>query len=161
MEDRLWDYIDGRATPTEKVEVETLIAANPVWAKTYRELREVNGWLAEADLEVPSLRFTKNVMEAVGQKVIARPTSTYISKRLLGGVALFFGAMILVALGLVIWIWKPDTAPVKDIVKLPSFSLPSYSFQVPAYLVSGFVLLLVITGFMFFDAFLHRKRKIS
>jgi anti-sigma factor RsiW len=161
MEDRLWDFIDGRTTPAERAAVEALIENDPAWAKAYRAFAEVNVWLGEADLEVPSLRFTKNIMEAVEKKAIARPTSTYISKRLLRGVALFFGGMILAATGLVLWIWKPDTTPSKAIVKMPTFALPSYSFQVPAYLVSGCVLLLVIAGFIFLDAFLHGKRKMS
>ncbi len=161
MEDRLWDYIDGRGTPAERAEVEALIAANPAWGKAFRELKEVNIWLGGADLEVPSLRFTKNVMEAVEHQAIARPTSTYISKHILRGVALFFGAMLLGALGLVVYTWRPDTTPAKAFVKMPTFNLPSYSFQVPTYLVSGFVLLLVIAGFMFLDAFLHTKRKMS
>ena len=67
MEDRLWDFIDGLSSPAEKSAIETLIAENVEWQRKYKELLQVHQLMSHSELEEPSMRFTRNVMEEIGR----------------------------------------------------------------------------------------------
>src|SRR5438045_4783141 len=90
MEQRLWEYIDGISTADERSVVETLIRDNAEWRALYQELLQVNQSLADIDLEQPSMRFTKNVMEEITKYHIAPATKTYINNKIIWGIAAFF-----------------------------------------------------------------------
>lgn len=61
MEARLWVYMDGLSD--EASFIEKLIADNEEWRAKYAELQEVHQLMKASELEQPSLRFTKNIME--------------------------------------------------------------------------------------------------
>lgn len=94
MEDRLWNYIDGQSTVDEKTTIEKLLETNRQWKEKYHELLEVHQIMQNAELEEPSLRFTKNVMEEIARYHIAPATKTYINKRIIWGIASFFFVLI-------------------------------------------------------------------
>lgn len=94
MEERLWDYIDGLGSPDEKSTVAALIAANLEWQRKYKELLEVHQLMAGTDLEAPSMRFTKNVMEEIARYQVAPATKTYINKNIIRSIGGFFFLMI-------------------------------------------------------------------
>lgn len=168
MEDRLWDYIDGLSAAGEKELVEALVAGDSAWTLRYQELLEVHESLREGGLETPSMRFTKNVMDAVSHYEVARPTRTYVNKNVLRGIAAFFLLLIggFLGYGLAHIPKLPGKSP--DASSFPSIDLSSYTPQVntqalarllnPAY-ISGFMLLLVIFAFVLLDAYLQRRRK--
>jgi anti-sigma factor RsiW len=72
MDERLWDFIDGLSSPPERSAVEDLIATHGEWQTKYRELLEVHQAMAASELEIPSLRFTKNVMDEIARYQVAR-----------------------------------------------------------------------------------------
>src|SRR6476469_8907634 len=90
MELQLWDYIDGNSTPEERSLVETLIRENAEWRALYQELLQTHQSLADIDLEEPSLRFSKNVMEEIAKYHIAPETKSYINNKIIWGIAAFF-----------------------------------------------------------------------
>jgi anti-sigma factor RsiW len=94
MEERLWDYIDGLSSPVERSAIEALIAANAEWRKKYQELLEVHQVMSSSDLEAPSMRFTKNVMEEIARHHVAPATKYYINKNIIRSIAAFFILMI-------------------------------------------------------------------
>jgi hypothetical protein len=94
-EQRLWDYIDGLSTPSEKTVIEKLLEANGEWQAKYHELLDVHQLMQASELEQPSLRFTKNVMEEIGRLQIAPATSTYINKNIIRGIGIFFITIII------------------------------------------------------------------
>jgi hypothetical protein len=94
MEERIWSYIDGSAGEIEKTVIEKLLETDFTWKEKYRELLEVNELLHSSELEEPSLRFTKNVMEEISRLHIAPATRTYINKKIIWGIAFFFIAML-------------------------------------------------------------------
>jgi hypothetical protein len=94
IEKRIWEYIDGRCSPAEKAIIMQQIADNAVWNKTYSELIRFHEILQKEELDVPSLRFTKNVMEEIAQFQVAPATKNYINKNVIRGIAGFFLAMI-------------------------------------------------------------------
>src|SRR5215212_6114868 len=94
IEVRLWEYIDGFSAPSEKSAIEKLIEENAEWRNKYKELLEVNQLLQSSELEEPSLRFTKNIMEEIGKFQVSPAAKKYINTKLIWGIGLFFITMI-------------------------------------------------------------------
>ena len=67
IEARLWEYIDGLSVGEERSAVEQLIAENAAWKAKYQELLDMHQSLNLVELEQPSMRFTKNVMEEIAR----------------------------------------------------------------------------------------------
>ena len=98
-EERLWEYIDGHASVEDKTVIEKLLEADAEWKQAYQELLEVNKLLHSSELEAPSLRFSKNVMEEISRLQIAPATRSYINNRIIWGLGIFFVTLILGFLG--------------------------------------------------------------
>src|SRR5437870_2632266 len=94
MEERLWSYIDGVAAAEERTVVEKLIEASREWKEKYNELLELHQLVQSSSLDEPSMRFTKNVMEEIGKYHIAPATKTYINKKIIWGIGIFFILLI-------------------------------------------------------------------
>ncbi|HWK05581.1 MAG TPA: hypothetical protein VNS58_18200 [Puia sp.] len=94
MEERLWDYIDGLSSPEEKTTISALIAANLEWQRKYTELLDIHQLMDSTELEAPSMRFTKNVMEEISRYQVAPATKTYINKNIIRSIGAFFLLMI-------------------------------------------------------------------
>src|SRR5678816_37418 len=90
IEVRLWEYIDGLSSNEEKTVIEKLVSENAEWKAKYHELLEVHQSLNLVELEEPSLRFTKNVMEEIAKYQIAPATKTYINSKMIWGIGIFF-----------------------------------------------------------------------
>ena len=93
MEERLWNYIDGLSAAEERSAIEQLLESNVEWHSKYRELLEVHKLLKETELEEPSMRFTRNVMEEISRLQIAPATRNYINKKIIYGLGAFFVAL--------------------------------------------------------------------
>jgi hypothetical protein len=94
MEERLWDFIDGISSAEEKTVIERLLETDAAWKAKYGELMEVHGLVKSAELEAPSMRFTKNVMEEIARMQIAPATKSYINKKIIAGIWFAFIAII-------------------------------------------------------------------
>lgn len=157
MEKQLWDYIDGISTPEEKVLVEKFLQANLEWKNKYQELLELHQLVNANDLEQPSLRFTKNVMEEIAKLHIAPATRNYINKKIIWGIAGFFFTLIIGFLiygfGQIDWSASSDT-------KLPvDFAQIDYSKFFNNNIVNAFMMVNVLLGLVLLDRVLTNKRK--
>src|SRR4051812_18336190 len=116
---RLWEYIDGLASAEEKTTIEKLIQSNGEWKEKYKELLDIHQLAQASSLEEPSLRFTKNVMEGIAKYHIAPATKTYINKKIVLGIGIFFIVLILgfvaYGFGQVNWNTEGDTSFVSKI----------------------------------------------
>jgi len=162
MEDRLWDYIDGISSPAERSAVDELLAANFEWQQKYRELLNVHQLLNTSELDAPSMRFTKNVMEEIARHHVAPATKTYINKNIIRGIGAFFLTMIL---GFVTYVfaqfkWSAGgdgsskilgTNPNLDLERLNNVNV-SKAFN-STYIT-------VFMGFMLLDMYLQRKKQL-
>lgn len=163
---RIWEYIDGFSTAEERTAIGQLIAANAAWKSTYQELLQVQQLLQSADMETPSLRFTKNVMEKIAFHQIAPATRTYINKRIIWAIGIFF---ITVLAGFIVYgfsqmDWssggeqssipfnKIDTSKV-DWSKLDITRFFNNNF------ITAFMMINIILALFFFDRFLANKKK--
>jgi hypothetical protein len=59
----IWKYLDGQATAEEKVRVERLLKEDQSFKAAFLERRQLENKMQEEDLEQPSLRFAKNIMD--------------------------------------------------------------------------------------------------
>jgi hypothetical protein len=156
-EERLWDYIDGISSPQEKTVIEQLLENDAEWKAKYNELLEVQQLLHSSELEAPSMRFTKNVMEEIAKLHIAPATKTYINKKIIWGIGIFFITLIIGFLvygfGQIDWTVQSDT-------KLPvDFGKVDYSKIFSNTFVNVFMMINVILGLFLLDRFLASKRK--
>jgi hypothetical protein len=156
-EERLWDYIDGISSPQEKTVIEQLLENDAEWKAKYSELLEVQQLLNSSELEAPSMRFTKNVMEEIAKLHIAPATKTYINKKIIWGIGIFFITLLVGFLvygfGQIDWTVQSDT-------KLPvDFGKVDYSKIFSNTFVNIFMMINVILGLFLLDRFLASKRK--
>lgn len=93
MEERLWNFIDGSISADERSVIEKLLETDTVWKSKYHELLEVNELLKSSELDAPSMRFSKNVMEEIARLHVAPATKSYINKKIIWGLAFFFIAL--------------------------------------------------------------------
>lgn len=94
MEEKLWLYIDGDLPGDEVAHVERLLEADAAWKAKYRELLEVSALLRASELDAPSMRFTRNVMEEISRMHIAPATRSYINRKIIWGIGMFFITML-------------------------------------------------------------------
>lgn len=157
MEERLWNYIDGTASNAEKTVIEKLLESNVEWKAKYNELLEVNTLLQSSELEAPSMRFTKNVMEEIAKLHIAPATKTYINKRIIWGIGIFFITLIvgflIYGFGQVNWTEKGSTDLPIDLSKVNINKFFNNTY------VNVFMMVNVILGLFLLDRFLANKRK--
>src|ERR1041384_292480 len=90
MESRLWEYIDERCTPGEKTVIDQLLENNREWREKYRELMNVHLLMQSTELEEPSMRFTKNIMEKIARYQISPATKKYINQKIIWSISAFF-----------------------------------------------------------------------
>lgn len=158
MEQQLWEYIDGTTTTEERSLVEKHIAENKLWREKYQELVEVNELIKSVDLEQPSLRFTRNVMEEIAKHQIAPATKKYINNRIIFSIAAFFITSII---GFVIYgIGQIDWSTAQsDPVKGIDFAEVDYSSIFNNDLMNIFMMVNVVLGLMLLDRYLNDKKK--
>ncbi len=95
IDECLWDYIDGTCNTEEKAFTEQHIDNNNIWKARYIELLELNQAMdIVLEPEQPPMRFTKNVMDKIENVRIAPAANTYINRKLVTGMAIFFGVLI-------------------------------------------------------------------
>jgi hypothetical protein len=167
IEDRLWDYIDGVSTPAERSAIDELLAANFEWQQKYKELLNLHQLLDTSELDAPSMRFTKNVMEEIARHHVAPATKTYINKNIIRGIGAFFLIMIL---GLVTYVlaqfnWFAGGSGSSTIlgtdpnVNLERLNNINVSKAFNSTYITVFMLIAVVLGFMLLDMYLQRKRQ--
>jgi hypothetical protein len=159
IEGRIWNYIDGLCGTEEKSAIEQLLQSNVEWQRKYRELLDIHELLHSSELEEPSLRFTRNVMEEIAKHQIAPATKTYINKSVIYGIGTFFVAMIvgflIYGLGQVDW-----TASGNSNLNVP-VDLSKYDFSkfFNNTYVNIFMMINVVLGLMLLDKYLSGKRE--
>lgn len=157
MEERLWGYIDGACGAEEKSAIEKLLDSNVEWQSKYRELLDVHQLLHSTELEEPSMRFTRNVMEEIAKLHIAPATKSYINKKIIYGIGAFFITMIV---GFLIYGFSQIqwTASSDNLIPIDFNKVNFGAFFNNTY-VNMFMMLNVVLGLMFLDRYLSNKKK--
>lgn len=157
MELRLWDYIDGISE--EPSVIEQLIAENADWRAKYAELMEVHQLVKSTELEQPSMRFSRNVMEEIVRLQIAPAAKEYINKKIIWGIGAFFFAAIVgfLVYGLSQIDWSAGSS--KDSPVGIDFTSVDYGRMFNNTFVNLFMMINVVLGLMLLDRYLNMKRK--
>jgi hypothetical protein len=112
----LWDYIDGNLDAAEQQRVTELIAKDVAWKQAYESLLALHEHAGEIiPAEQPSMRFSKNVMEAIAHMRITPATRKYINTRLVKGMAAFFLLAIFGLLGYALFQFDFGSIPVPSV----------------------------------------------
>lgn len=157
MEERLWEYIDGMTSPAEKTVIERLLQEDAAWKSKYQELLRVNELLRSSEMEQPSLRFTKNVMEEIAKLHIAPAARTYINKKIIWGIGFFFIAILI---GILIYGFGQMLAsPGEQSAVSKNFEKLDFSKFFNNNLVNALMMINLVIGLFLFDNYLSNKRK--
>jgi len=162
IEERLWEYIDGMATPEERTVIDQLIKADAEWRAKYGELLEVHQLMQASELEEPSMRFTKNVMEEIALLQIAPAAKTYINKKIIWGIAIFFITMIV---GFLIYgigqvQWSSGSSDTSSPIPIDLSNI-DFSKMFNNTYINVFMMMNMILGLFLLDRYLTNKRKKS
>ncbi|MBI3139455.1 MAG: hypothetical protein HYZ15_12830 [Sphingobacteriales bacterium] len=157
MEERLWEYIDGTSAAGEKQLIEDLLRQHAEWREKYRELLELSEALKSSELEEPSLRFSKNVMEEIAKLHIAPATKNYINNKIILGIGIFFISLLLAILvyGFSQMDWaSAESNSISD--KLGKIDVSKFFNN---SLINVFMMINVLLGLVLVDHYLNNKRK--
>lgn len=161
MNERLWDFIDGRSSPEEKALVRKLITDDPEWKRLHNEFMRVDLAMNRQELDAPSLRFTKNVMEQIARYQVAPATKNYINKNVIRGIMAFF--LIIIAGILVYFIGQFHWVTASTDNLISSYHIDANKLSWGKLLndssVNIFILVNVILGFILLDKYLQFKKK--
>ena len=158
IEETLWSYIDGLSTEAEKAEIHVLLKTDPLWKDAYQELKSVQQLLNTSELEEPSMRFTRNVMEEIARLHIAPATRTYINKNIVYGLGIFFAVMIaglLVFTGVLIWSTPAGSAASFDV----GMSKVEWSRLFDSTYLKIFLMMNTVLVLMLLDKYLSGKKQ--
>lgn len=157
IEQQLWSYIDGLSSNGERSAIQKLIETNIEWKNKYYELKEMHQLLNAAELDQPSMRFTKNVMEEIAKLHIAPATKNYINKKIIWGIAGFFltliGAFLVYGFAQVDWNLQDNSKPLIDLSTFNISKIFNNNF------VNGFMMVNVLLALVLLDRVLANKRK--
>lgn len=159
MEERLWDFIDGISSTEERSVIEKLLETDAAWKAKYGELMEVHQLVRSSELEAPSMRFSKNVMEEIAKLQIAPATKSYINKKIIAGIWFAFISIIVCFFiyGFMQIDWTSSgnsTISVGNKLDKVDFA-PFFSNTV----VNIFMMINVVLGLVLLDNYLNNKRK--
>lgn len=157
IEARLWAYIDGISD--ESRIIESLVKENREWKSKYAELLEFDQLMGKTELEQPSLRFTKNVMEEIARYQMVPATKKYINTKIIWGLAAFFitiiAGFLVYGFSQVDWSAAGSSGSVTGI----DFGAVDYSKMFGNSIVNGFMMVNILLGLLLLDRFLNMKRK--
>jgi hypothetical protein len=154
----LWDFIDGNCNEAESMRIKSLIADNREWKQKFEELISLHQSISP-DLEQPSLRFTKNVMDAVAQTHIAPSAKKYINIYIIRSIAAFFIITIVCFLVYTLSIsnWNSNSS---DSVSQLNTAQLHMGRIFSSNIMYAFILINIVLGLLLADTFL-RKRKLG
>jgi hypothetical protein len=160
IEERLWDFLNGTLSAKEKEEVEQLLQQNSRWRKMYEEMTAFESMIKSSELEEPSMRFSKNVMDEISKLKIAPATKSYINKNIIYGIAAFF---LLIIGGSLVYMFtqlefSTGTGSSITNIDFSKFSFDYKQFISPTVLNLFFVADAVI-GLMLLDRYLNKKKR--
>ena len=157
IEERLWNFIDGTVSTEEKTVIEQLLESNAEWKEKYQDLLHINTLLKSGDLEAPSLRFSKNVMEEIAKFHIAPATKSYINNKIIWGIGFFFIALLagflIYGFAQMSFTGGEESSLTKNLPKVDFSKFFNNSW------VNAFMMINVVIGLVLLDNYFSSKRK--
>jgi anti-sigma factor RsiW len=164
IEEHLWEYLDGAGSAADRLFIEQLIASNAAWKAKYQELLELQDMLSHRlELDEPSMRFTQNIMEAIGKYQIAPAAKSYINKRIVWGIAGFFICTIIGSLIAVFAQvhWSAGSTTDSSFINKINLDKVDISGLFNKTYTTIFMMINVVLGLVALDMFLRRKKAVG
>jgi hypothetical protein len=158
IEMQLWEYIDNMCSEAARQRISLLIASDGLWAQKFNEISEFNAGISRGfDLDQPSMRFSKNVMDAVASEHIAPATKKYINSYVVRGIAAFFLLTIVI---FTVYVFATTTWNSAVSYHLPAINIKRIDVSplFNASFVHIAVAINIVVGLVFLDFFLRKKR---
>ena len=163
MEERLWNFIDGTISANERTVIEQLLQSDGEWKAKYNELLQITELLQASELEVPSMRFSKNVMEEIAKFHIAPATKSYINKKIIWGIGFFFIAMIagflIYGFGQMDWTTNSGESTLSKNINKVDLSKIDFSKFFSNSWINVFMMVNIVIGLFLLDNYFSNKRK--
>ncbi len=157
MEARLWEYIDGISS--EAFTIKNLVEVNNKWKAKYAELLQLHSLLATQEMEQPSLRFSKNVIEDIARYQIAPATKKYINTKIIWGIAAFFmtviGGFLVYGLSQINWSVAGNSSATFGF----DLGAVNYSKMFGNGVMTGFMMVNILLGLLLLERYLSAKTK--
>lgn len=155
IEEKLWNYIDGTASPEEQNAISMLIKQDEVYHKKYIELLALNAEFADMELDEPPMAFTYNVMEAIRNEHAQAPLKARINQRIIKGIGLFF---VLLISGILIFAlanvnWSAGISGQSTV----HFAIPNLAKYLNSSVMQGFLFFDMVLALYIFDGYLRKK----
>ena len=157
----LWEYIDGTGSAAERDRIALLVATNTEWKAKYEELLDLADSLKAMDMEEPSVRFTKNVMDIIGEGSAVPSVRSYVNPMVIKAIAAFFALSIIVTT-----VFSFVSAGNTAVRVLPRVVTPKVQWHMPdmQHFVTGNTITVllsvnVVLGLLFLDTFLRQRMK--
>ena len=155
MEEKLWEYIDGSATPDEQQAINLLIEQDEAYRAKYLELLKLDQEFAAIELDEPPMAFAYNVMEAIRTEQAQKPLKATVNNTLIKIIAGFFmGTILLLVVYLLAnikWTTGNTNTP------LINFQLPDLTGYLKSPFIKGFIYFDIVLGLYFFDRYLRKN----
>lgn len=158
IEMELWEYLDGTCTEADRNRIALLIQSNAMWKECFDELSALHQQIpALMEEEQPSMRFTKDVMDAVARVQIAPATKQYINKGIIRAIAAFFVIAITTIIGYALA--HADWSSTAAFVPVPkmSFDRVDTSALFNSGYINAIIAVNVVLGLVLIDKMLRRK----
>lgn len=95
-EQMIWEYIDGSCDDPTKEQVQQKLNTDVQWQNLYGELLLLHKSIsADMEAELPSMRFTKNVMEKIATEAIVNQSKSYFNPIIIRSVSFVLIASII------------------------------------------------------------------
>ncbi|HWW43365.1 hypothetical protein [Pedobacter sp.] len=155
IDEEIWDYLDGGLTADQKAEISAKIGSDPAYQQVYTELQEVHQLMKGAELEEPSMSFTRNVMDQVKLEIAPIALKTKVSKTIIYSIAAFFLLSIMALIAYTI----ANSTLSDETFNIPSLKLPvsTQEFITPTS-IRIFFFVDIVLALIYLDSFLRRKK---
>lgn len=157
IEQKIWDYLDGKYAPTEARAIEELIGTDPEYKAAYEEITMIHQSLQQMDWEEPSLAFTRNIMDKIKDEPVPGSIQALVDKRIIRGLlGVFLGVIVA---GLLIVLFQVDWSDGGGNtfgLKIPErvLSVSASNWALKAFFFADTVIFLYL-----FDYFMRRRTK--
>ncbi len=158
IEMQIWEYVDGLCSEADRTRINLLIHSDPLWEGKYADISALNSSIQSSlELEQPSLRFSKNVMDTVARTTIAPATHNYINRRIVLGIGAFF--MLLLGGLLIYAAMKTNWTSGSSLFSMSKYTLPSINYSSILRGNYGFMALAinVVLALVLVDKFLRQR----
>lgn len=166
IEALLWDYIDDTCDAQAREDITRRIATDMTWKSKYEELRSFHtGMLDGIELEEPSMRFGRNVMDMIAQVQVTPSVRSYINPVIIKCIA----ALLAVSL-LVTTIYSFFAAGLSSVARrsVPHTPLPRMAVKAPDLtgVITGNTITIllcvnIVLGLLLLDSILRRKQHLN